>query len=151
MLRLPELLSGPAAPEPRLDHMRVHRVYCNLTLNRTRRAKRRLSARECIPLAVRGGANQVSSIDLLHEALDSGKSFRTLNVVNDHNREAVAILIDTSLSASRVTRVLERPGGERGLPSNDQTVQRTRSSSVPPSPPAPGSTAPRLSTSSWAS
>jgi putative transposase len=98
------------------NHKRVHRVYCNLGLNQPRRAKRRLPARERIPLAVPECANQVWSIDFMHDALYSGKRFRTLNIVDDHNREALAIEIDTSLSSVRVTRVLERLRRERGLP-----------------------------------
>jgi putative transposase len=60
--------------------------------------------------------NQVWSIDFMHDALYNDKRFRTLNIVDDHNREAVAIEVDTSLSSARVTRVLERLRRERGLP-----------------------------------
>lgn len=70
------------------NHKRLHRVYCNLGLNQPRRAKRRLPARERIPLAVPECANQVWSIDFMHDALYSGKRFRTLNIVDDHSREA---------------------------------------------------------------
>ena len=55
-------------------------------------------------------------MDFMHDALYNGKRFRMLNVVDDHNREAVAIEVDTSLSSARVTRVLERRRDERGLP-----------------------------------
>jgi transposase InsO family protein len=39
-----------------------------------------------------------------------------LNVVDDFTREALAIEVDTSISGSRVTRVLDRIADERGLP-----------------------------------
>lgn len=98
------------------NHKRVHRVYCSLALNLPRRTKKRLPSRERVPLAEPERANQVWSIDFMHDALYSGKRFRTLNVLDDYNREAVAIEIDTSLSSVRVTRVLERLRRERGLP-----------------------------------
>jgi putative transposase len=43
-------------------------------------------------------------IDSLYE----GKRFRTFNVIDDFNREAVAIEIDTSITAKRLIRIFER-------------------------------------------
>uniref|UniRef100_UPI00197A85EA integrase core domain-containing protein n=1 Tax=Flagellimonas onchidii TaxID=2562684 RepID=UPI00197A85EA len=48
--------------------------------------------------------------------LTNGKSFRVFNVIDDHNREALMSTIDTSLSARRITRELDRLIG-RGTPS----------------------------------
>ncbi|HNP28711.1 MAG TPA: hypothetical protein PKK23_06685 [Nitrospirales bacterium] len=42
------------------------------------------------------------------DALYHGGRFRTLNIMDDFNREALAIEIDTSLGAERVIRVLDR-------------------------------------------
>lgn len=55
-------------------------------------------------------------MDFISDTLYNGKRLRTLNIVDDHNREGVAIEIDTSLSSPRVTRVLERLRHELGLP-----------------------------------
>jgi putative transposase len=41
---------------------------------------------------------------------------RTLDVVDDFTREALAIEVDSSISGSRVARVLDRIGDERGFP-----------------------------------
>jgi putative transposase len=41
-------------------------------------------------------------------SLFCGRWFRTFNVVDDYNREALAIEVDLSLPSSRVVRVLER-------------------------------------------
>ncbi len=49
-------------------------------------------------------------------AAGSGVGFRTLNIVDDYTREAVAIEVDTSLSGQRVARVLEELKDQRGLP-----------------------------------
>ncbi|PJE79339.1 hypothetical protein CI610_01691 [invertebrate metagenome] len=45
-----------------------------------------------------------------------GRRFRTFNVVDDFNREALAIEIDLGLPAARVIRVLERIIDQRGYP-----------------------------------
>ena len=60
------------------------------------------------PLAVPESLNQSWSADFMSDALHCGRRFRTFNVVNDINREALAIEIDLNLTAARVIRALER-------------------------------------------
>ncbi len=100
----------------RWNHKRVYRVYCLLNLNKRRRGKRRLPSRHPEPLAVPAMANQCWSMDFMSDSLFCGRRFRTFNVVDDFNREALAIEIDLSLPALRVTRVLERIAAWRGYP-----------------------------------
>ena len=97
------------------NHKRVHRVYCTLKLNLPRRAKRRL-IRPAQPLLAPAGPNEIWSLDFMSDSLYSGRRFRTLNVLDEGVREALAIEIDTSLPASRVVRTLERLREWRGLP-----------------------------------
>ena len=52
----------------------------------------------------------------MHDSLASGRTFRTFNVIDDFNREALAIEIDTSLPAQRVVRVLDALAAWRGYP-----------------------------------
>jgi putative transposase len=47
-------------------------------------------------------------MDFMHDQLSDGRSVRLLNVIDDFNREALAIDVDFSLSASRVVRMLEQ-------------------------------------------
>lgn len=98
------------------NHKRVHRVYCSLKLNKRRKHKRRLPARNPAPLAVPEAVNQCWSVDFMSDALWDGRRFRTFNVVDDYNREALGIEIDLSLPSRRVVRVLDRIAGTRGLP-----------------------------------
>lgn len=98
------------------NHKRVYRLYCELKLNMRRRAKNRLPSREPKPLAVPASANICWSMDFMSDSLFSGRRFRTFNVVDDYNREALAIEIDLSLPAQRVIRVLERIVAWRGYP-----------------------------------
>lgn len=47
-------------------------------------------------------------MDFMHDTLYCGKRFRTLNIIDEGVREALAIEVDTSLPALRVIRVLEQ-------------------------------------------
>jgi putative transposase len=87
-----------------------------MKLNKRRRHKRRLPARSPDPLAVPEAANRCWSADFMSDALWDGRRFRTFNVVDDFNREALAIEVDTSLPSQRVTRVLDKIAEWRGLP-----------------------------------
>lgn len=98
------------------NHKRVYRVYCALNLNLRRKGRKRLPSRNPQPLAVPDLANICWSIDFMSDALYSGMRFRTLNVVDDFNREGLDIEVDTSLPAPRVIRVLDRIAAWRGYP-----------------------------------
>jgi putative transposase len=50
--------------------------------------------------------NEAWSMDFMSDALLSGQRLRTLNIIDDFNREVLAIEVDTSLPAKRVVRVL---------------------------------------------
>ena len=82
------------------------RVYCQLRLNLPRRGKKRLPQRVKQPLQAAGQPNQGWSCDFMHDALWSGRKFRTFNVIDEYNREGLRIEIDTSLPATRVIRAL---------------------------------------------
>ena len=98
------------------NHKRIYRVYCQMKLNHRRRAKRRLPKRLRVPLYVPRLPDTVWSADFMSDALYHGPRFRTFNVIDDFNREGLAIEIDTSLRAARLIRVFERLRAERGLP-----------------------------------
>ena len=55
-------------------------------------------------------------MDFMADQLWIGKSFRTLNVLDDFNREGLAIEVDFSLPAVRVVRALEQIIQWRGKP-----------------------------------
>ena len=98
------------------NHKRVYRVYTALRMNIRRKAKRRLPARVKQVLFQPERINQVWSVDFMHDSLWDGRTYRLLNILDDYNREIVAIETDTSLPALRVIRVLERLKETRGLP-----------------------------------
>ena len=55
-------------------------------------------------------------MDFMSDALLDGRRIRTLNIIDDFNREVLAIDVDTSLPAQRVIRTLERISDWRGYP-----------------------------------
>jgi putative transposase len=73
------------------NHKRVYRVYCQLGLNQPRRTKKRVPARQPMPLAVPAMPNQVWSLDFMHDSLYVGRRFRTLNVLDEGVREGLDI------------------------------------------------------------
>ena len=50
------------------------------------------------------------------DALACGRRFRTFNVVDDFNREALHIEVDTSISSTRLVRIFEQLKRDHGLP-----------------------------------
>lgn len=65
-------------------------------------------------LATPEALNQSWSVDFMHDALVCGRRFRTFNIVDNFNCEALSIEIDLNLPALRVVRVLDRIAANRG-------------------------------------
>ena len=55
-------------------------------------------------------------MDFMQDALQNGKKVRSLNILDDFNREILAIAVDTSLPSERVVRELENLIQWRGKP-----------------------------------
>lgn len=98
------------------NHKRVYRIYCGLKLNLRRKGKKRIPTRAPEPLMVPAKPNECWSMDFMSDNLYCGKSFRTFNVIDDYNRESLAIEIDSSLPSQRIIRVLDRIAAYRGYP-----------------------------------
>ena len=82
----------------------MHRIYCGLEFNLRIKPKKRVKREKPEPLAVLDRPNDTWSIDFMFDNLSAGRSFRTVNVLDDFNREGLAIEVDFSLPALRVTR-----------------------------------------------
>jgi len=98
------------------NHKRIYRVYCEMGLNMHRKPKKRLPARVAQALVVPRQPDQTWSLDFMSDSLANGRTFRTLNVIDDFNREALWIEVDTSLPAERVVQVLDKLLFERAAP-----------------------------------
>ena len=80
---------------------------CNLLLTEIDDGdKQRLPARNPELLAVPTEANHWWSMDFMCDSLQCGRRFRTFNVVDDFNREVLAIEIDLNMPSQRIISVL---------------------------------------------
>jgi putative transposase len=98
------------------NHKRVRRIYRELGLNLRVKPKKRLPTRTPQPLVAPTEANFSWSLDFMHDSLANGRTIRTLNVIDDFNREGLWIEVDTSIPAARVVRVLDMLALWRGYP-----------------------------------
>ena len=98
------------------NHKRVYRIYKQMKLNIRRTKKRRLPTREPQPLLQPLYGNESWSVDFMSDCLLDGTRFRTLNIIDDYNREALGIEVDTSIGASRLVNCLERIIPDVGTP-----------------------------------
>ena len=98
------------------NHKRVYRVYRALELNLRIKPRKRLVRAVPEPLAVPTVKNDTWSMDFMHDQLADGRSFRLFNVIDDFNREGLAMEVDLSLPADRVVRALDQLIEWRGAP-----------------------------------
>jgi len=98
------------------NHKRVLRVYREMRLNLPRRTKKRIPTRQPQGLQVPAVPNAIWALDFMSDALYHGRRFRTLNILDEGVREALEIVIDTSIPSGRVVRTLEQLASWRGLP-----------------------------------
>jgi putative transposase len=98
------------------NHKRVLRVYRMMNLNIRRKRKRRLPSRIKEPLTQPLTVNHTWSMDFMCDSLVYGRRFRTLNIIDDYNREALAIEADFSLPGEKVINVLKEIIFWRGKP-----------------------------------
>lgn len=99
-----------------INHKRLKRVYNLLKLNQRRRHKKRLVQRVKQPLEAPRRLNESWTMDFMHDSTVNGHKFRVLNLMDEYNREALAIEIERSLGAERVKQVLEQTIAWRGKP-----------------------------------
>jgi len=98
------------------NHKRVYRIYRELELNLRIKPRKWIVREKPEPLTVPKTINQCWSMDFMHDQLSDGRSYRLFNVIDDCNREALAIDIDLSLPATRVVRSLNQIIEWRGKP-----------------------------------
>lgn len=100
----------------KVNPKRVHRLYQLEGLSVRRKKRKKLAAKAKPILLPAVAPNDRWGMDFMEDSLAWGRKFRTFNVLDEQPRECLAIEVDTSLPATRVTRVLDRLVGERGAP-----------------------------------
>lgn len=87
---------------------RVYRVYKTLRLNLKRRSKRRVPPGERPLLDTPAVLNGIWALDVMADMRYSGTRFRTANVMDEGNREGLAIEVGLSMPATRVDPLLDQ-------------------------------------------
>lgn len=98
------------------NHKRVHRVYVSIGLQLRIKKKKRKISRIQRPLEVPAHLNHTWSIDFVEDSLENGRKVRTFNVIDDANREALAIESNFSMRSLNVIWVLNYLLNRRGKP-----------------------------------
>lgn len=98
------------------NHKRVKRVYKKLGMSRRRKIKKRIANPEKTALLQPIVPNLTWSLDFMQDTLESGRKFRTLNIIDDYNREALAVEVDYSFPSSKVVEMVNRVIEWRGKP-----------------------------------
>jgi putative transposase len=98
------------------NHKKVRRVYLKLGMARRRKIKRRIPNPDRQVLLQPVRPNITWSLDFMEDRLENGRRFRTLNIIDDYNREALAIEVDYSFPSAKVVDMLKRVIEWRGKP-----------------------------------
>jgi putative transposase len=91
-----------------INHKRLHRIYREEGLVLRRKRRQRAATAIRVPLSTPRRARERFSMDFVSDSLATGRSFRSLNIVDDYTRECLAMEVDLSITGERVARVLER-------------------------------------------
>jgi len=99
-----------------MNQKKLRRLYREEGLQVRRRGGRKRAVGTRAPMLLPQGPNQRWSLDFVSDALDDGRRFRILCVVDDFTRECLGLVVDTSLSGLRVARELDAIIARRGMP-----------------------------------
>ena len=98
------------------NRKRVLRVYRDMKLKLRRKHKKRLCTRIKQPLEAPVDLNVCWSMDFMSDVLSDGRKLRVLNIIDDCNREALAVEPALCFPARALVEVLDRLKEEIGTP-----------------------------------
>jgi len=107
------------------NHKRVRRIYRKLGMAKRKKYKRRIPNPIKQPLLQPLEMNLTWSMDFMSDTLESGRKFRTFNVIDDCNREALLIEPDYSFPSIKVIDLLKNLIDFHGKPENIRTDNGT--------------------------
>ena len=106
---------------PNWSGYRIRRVYEQYNLALMKRMKKRVRNNPPNPATVPLAANEEWAIDFMHDSLVSGRSMRSLNIVDVYNRECKGIFIHHSIPAVFLIALLQRVIELYGKPKSIRT------------------------------
>ena len=90
-----------------MNHKKLRRLYREEALSVRRRKGRKRATGTREPMPVPADPGQRWSLDFLSDVFGAGRRFRILAVIDDHTRECLALVADTSIPGRRVARELD--------------------------------------------
>ncbi|GGE50585.1 transposase [Niveispirillum cyanobacteriorum] len=99
-----------------MNKKKLFRLYREEGLAVRRRRGRKRATGTRAPMALPDGPNQRWSLDVVADTLSWGRRFRILCIVDDFTREALALVVDTSIGGHRMARELDALIARRGRP-----------------------------------
>lgn len=100
-----------------VNYKRVERLYGLEKLQIRRRRRKKIPVSERQPLVRPGRANEVWSMDFVFDRVSSGRTIKSLVVVDDATHEAVAIIPEHTIGGDHLARLLDGICSQRGKPS----------------------------------
>ncbi len=100
----------------RMNKKKLYRLYREEGLAVRRRRGRKRATGTRAPMVMPDWLNQRWSLDFVSDALSWGRRFRILCIVDDFTREALTLVVDTSISGRRMARELDAIIVRRGQP-----------------------------------
>jgi len=99
-----------------INHKKLYRLYREegLTVRKRKGRKRAIGTRMKLPQATHH--NHIWSLDFMSDALEDGRRFRILGVMDQYGRQCLELVSDTSISGVRVARELDRLVAMHGKP-----------------------------------
>ena len=99
-----------------VNHKKLYRLYRAEGLMVRHRRRKRLAGMPRVPLPCPTRPLQRWSMDFVSDTLASGRSFRMLTIVDVVSKQCPAIIVDTALPSTRITRELDVLAAAIGLP-----------------------------------
>jgi putative transposase len=99
-----------------MNPKKLYRLYREEGLSVRRRRGRKRATGTRAPAALPQGPDQRWSLDFVADVLSWGRRFRVLAIVDDFTREALALVVDSSIGGERVVRELDVLSARRSRP-----------------------------------
>jgi putative transposase len=99
-----------------MNHKKLYRLYREEGLTVLRRRGRKRATGTRAPILLPQAPSQRWSLDFVADVLSWGRRFRVLAVVDDFTREALALVVDSSIGGRRVVRELDALITQHGRP-----------------------------------
>jgi putative transposase len=90
-----------------VNHKRTYRIYREENLSVRKKIRRKLPTHLRVATALPTSPNERWSMDFVSDRLMSGKRIKMLTVIDDYSKECPLIYVDTSITGSKITELLD--------------------------------------------